>query len=231
MDIFPLLFGAVVVLIIVGAIYGSIQAKKRREAIARWARSHGLSFTEAKDYGFDERFAEFDCLRQGDDRYAFNIIEGDWEGRRLLAFDYHYETHSTDSKGRRTTHNHYFSAVILRANIPLKPLIIRREGLFDKLAGVFGFDDIDFESAEFSRRFYVKAEDKKWAYDIIHARMMEHLLAHRGYSIQFGLWHIIAWRDAVFDVPEVERVADMASGIVERFPDYVVQPHSAGAKA
>ncbi|MCZ6810529.1 MAG: hypothetical protein O7D97_00875, partial [Planctomycetota bacterium] len=55
-------------------------------------------------------------------------------------------------------------------------LLIRREGMFDKLAGAFGFDDIDFESAEFSKRFYVKSPDKRFAYDVIHPRMMEFLL-------------------------------------------------------
>ncbi len=62
-------------------------------------------------------------------------------------------------------------------------LLIRREGLFDKLAGAFGFDDIDFESVEFSRRFHVKSPDKRFAYDVIHARMMEFLLAGEAAAI------------------------------------------------
>jgi hypothetical protein len=56
-------------------------------------------------------------------------------------------------------------------------LLIRREGIFDKIAGVLGFDDIDFESSEFSRKFCVKSGDKRFAYDVIDPRMMEFLLA------------------------------------------------------
>ena len=52
-------------------------------------------------------------------------------------------------------------------------------GLFDKVAGAFGFDDIDFESSEFSKRFYVKSTEKRFAYDVLHPRMMEFLLAAR----------------------------------------------------
>jgi hypothetical protein len=44
------------------------------------------------------------------------------------------------------------------------------------VAGFFGFDDIDFESSEFSSRFIVKSADKRFAYDVIHPRMMEFLL-------------------------------------------------------
>jgi hypothetical protein len=59
-------------------------------------------------------------------------------------------------------------------NVP--DLLIRREGIFDKLKGAIGFDDIDFESAEFSKKFYVMSPDKKFAYDVVHPRMMEFLL-------------------------------------------------------
>jgi hypothetical protein len=48
--------------------------------------------------------------------------------------------------------------------------------LFDKIAGAFGFDDIDFESEAFSRRFHVKSSDRRFAYDVIHPRMMEFLM-------------------------------------------------------
>ena len=49
-------------------------------------------------------------------------------------------------------------------------------GVFDKVKGAFGFDDIDFESEEFSRRFWVQSSDKRFAYDVLHPRMMEFLL-------------------------------------------------------
>ena len=47
----------------------------------------------------------------------------------------------------------------------------------DKIAGALGFHDINFESSEFSRKFHIKCADKKFAYDVIHPRMMEFLLA------------------------------------------------------
>jgi len=119
-------------------------------------------------------------------------MEGTWSDRHLLAFDYHYETHSTDSKGHRRTNHHHFSAVILASALPLKPLFIRAEGFFDKLTEFVGFDDIDFESAEFSRKFYVKAKDRRWAYDVIHARTMEFLLSMPRFTIQFDRNNVIA---------------------------------------
>ncbi len=210
-----------VVLFIVLAIFGAAQKRKRQQALAAWVRAHGLSFDESHDRSFDERFPEFGCLRSGDNRYAYNIMQGAWDGRRFLGFDYHYETESTDSDGDKTTHHHYFSAVILQANIPLKPLSIRPENIFDKIGGFFGFDDIDFESAEFSRKFMVKSSDRKWAYDVIHTRTMEFLLAQPKHNIEFDTAHVIATTGRVFKVEDYERTVGLIDGMLDLIPDYV----------
>ena len=98
--------------------------------------------------------------------------------------DYHYKTHSHSSKGHRQTHHHYFSFFILLLPVHFPELRITREGLLSKVAQVFGYDDIDFESAEFSRKFCVRAKDKKFAYDVCHTRLMEYLLANDDLSLE-----------------------------------------------
>lgn len=212
------------VVVFIGAIiYARYAAAKRRKELAAWAQGKGLSFDPSNDKGMDERFPEFDCLRQGSDRYAFNRMEGDWSGRRLLGFDYHYETQSTDSKGRRTTHDHHFSAVILDSTVPLKPLFMRPEGFFDKVTEFFGYDDIDFESAEFSRKFYVKSPDKRWAYDVIHQRTMEFLLEMPRFTIKFDRQQVIAYRSSRFKPGDFTAAVEVIAGILDRLPEYVVQ--------
>ena len=211
-------FVLVVILVVAGIIYAFSIGARRRKELFTWASSRGLAFTSDKDHSFDDRFADFSCLKEGSDRYAYNIMQGDWHGHEITAFDYHYETRS----GEDTT-DHYFSAVILRGPIPLKPLYIRREGFFDKVTEFFGFDDIDFESAEFSRRFYVKSPDKKWAYDVIHQRMMEYLLSAPEFSVQFDASHVIAWRPSRFSPAEFEAAAGFIRGIFERLPEYLVK--------
>jgi hypothetical protein len=218
----PTLFFLIIPIIIFLIIWGILQSARRRKEIAAWAASKGLRFSEMKDHGMKDRFPDYDCLKQGDDRYALNIIEGDWAGRPILAFDYHYETHSTDSKGNRQTHNHYFSAVILDSGLHLKPLFLRPEGLFDKLKGFFGFEDINFESAEFSRKFYVKAQDRKWAYDVIHARAMEYLLAAPRFSMQFSGRHVIAYTASTFTPAQFESAAETIRGLLDLLPQYVL---------
>ena len=63
-------------------------------------------------------------------------------------------------------------------------LKIGSEGFFSKLGQALGYDDIDFESHEFSRKFCVRSGDKKFAYDVCNAQMIEYLLSNPDLTIE-----------------------------------------------
>lgn len=174
----------VVVLIIAGAIWSHQQAAKRREALQQFANQLNLSFYPGHDHSLDEQFPFLNSLCQGDNRYACNILTGTYRGHSICVFDYHYETTSTDLDGNRQTSHHYFAFFILFFDKQFPELLISREGWASKFVQFLGFDDIDFESAEFSRKFLVKSRDKKFAYDICHGQMIEYLLQNRDLNIE-----------------------------------------------
>lgn len=227
-----LLFVGIAVIIVVAVIAGNAAARRRRQALAAWAAARGLAFSEARDPAMDERFPLLSCLRQGSDRYAHNICRGpvragdgeSWGEGDLWAFDYHYETHSTDSKGRRTTHHHRLSVLLLQTALPLKPLHIRPEHFFDKVGEFFGADDIDFESAEFSRRFCVRSPDRRWAFDVITQEMMEFLLGAGGRStINIENGRIAVYDNSTFSPPEFEGALRLVTGLLDRIQPSVIR--------
>ncbi|MHC4414937.1 MAG: hypothetical protein ACYS0G_06615 [Planctomycetota bacterium] len=176
-----ILIVAVAAVVAVVAYLAYRAEKKRRERLAALATRLGWRFDHRRDRTHDDEYAQFEIFRRGHSRAAYNTLTGDLEveGRPCPAkmgdFRYKITTHTGKSSSTRT---YRFSYLIVHLPFPTAPdLLIRREGLFDKIAGAFGFDDIDFESAEFSRRFCVKSADKRFAYDVIHPRMMEFLLA------------------------------------------------------
>ena len=217
-----LLFFVVVAVIAGISIYGAMQVDRRRKDLAAWAHDNGLRFTDTNDYGMANRFPDFTCLRRGEDRYAYNVIRGVWNQRAIHAFDYHYETYTTH-KGRRQTHHHHFSAVIVTSDVPLKPLLIRPERIFDKIAEFVGFSDINYESAEFSRRYHVSAPDKRWAYDVLHARTIEFLLQQPDCQLEFDHHHILAQRNRRYSLPEIIAAATVIHGVLDRLPEYLVK--------
>lgn len=219
-----LIFIAFAALVVVLIVFSSIAAAKRRKALDAWTASKGFTFSTAHDSSFMDRYPEFRALRQGEGgQYAFNIMRGNDRGRSVTCFDYHYRTTSTDSKGKRKTNHHYFSAVILDAALPLKPLLIRPEGFFDKLTEFFGADDIDFESSEFSRRFFVKSPDKQWAFDVIHQETMEFLLASPRFTLQFAGRDVMVYAGGTFDVSKFERALGVGHGLLDRLPEYLLR--------
>jgi hypothetical protein len=76
------------------------------------------------------------------------------------------------------------SFFVLHLPAAFPELVISSEGFFSKIAQAFGYDDIDFESHEFSRKFCVRSKDKKFAYDVCNARMIEYLLANDDLTIE-----------------------------------------------
>lgn len=178
-----IIVGFIAVFIVV-LVAGVISARKRRDAMTAMAAKLGLRFEPQKDYNLAKRYQFLDKLRAGSNRYAFNILSGTFREHEVMVFDYHYETHSTDSKGHSQTHHHYFSFFILLMPVSFPELLICKEGFFSKIAQALGYDDIDFESYEFSRKFCVRSKDKKFAYDVCNGRMIEYLLANTDLTIE-----------------------------------------------
>ncbi len=214
-------FILVVLLVIGGAIYAAIAARKRREELFELATRLGLSFSPGKDYGLAERFGFLDKLAQGSSRYAFNVITGSYRQNQVLVFDYHYETHSTDSKGNRQTHHHYFSFFIVLLPLGFPELKISREGFFSKIAQALGYEDIDFESAEFSRAFCVRSKDRKFAYDVCNARMMEYLLANRDLSLELEGPALALAFDTRLSAAQIEANLNRLLEVRLRLPEYL----------
>lgn len=179
-----LLFIGFIALVGVVAYLSHLQAKKRREAFERLAMELGFRFYPEKDRSFARNYSFLEHMDDGSKRYAFNRLSGEVEGQRANIFDYHYETYSRDSKGNRRTHHHYFSIFTLGLPASFPELNIEREGFFSKIGQALGFDDIDFESLEFSKRYKVKSRDKKFAYDFCNAQMIDYLLRQQDLIIE-----------------------------------------------
>jgi hypothetical protein len=228
-----ILFLAIAVLGIVASIIAAAQAAKRRERLAQIASSLGLTFDQRHDPYHDDEYAHFEIFRRGFDRVAYNTLKGQ------LAFagltwpakmgDFRYKTEHRDSKGRRHVSVHTFSYLILHTPWPHLPdLLVRREGVFDKIATVFGSHDIDFESAEFSRKFHVWSPDRRFAYDVFHPRMIEFMLATTPPAFDFE-----RGRCCVSDGSRTWNAGDFAATVrwldefFSRWPEYLVKDLSA----
>lgn len=175
-----LLFIVFGVLIVVMGIYSYQQQQRRLSALITMAQELGWQFSAEYDYSHDRYFTQFEVFRRGESRYAYNTMRGSITtgGRACPAQmgDFHYKQTSGTGKDRRE-HTYRFSYLIVELPYGVTPnLMIRPQGVFDSLASAFGFPDINFESAQFNKRFHVSSANRRFAYDVLHPRMIEFLM-------------------------------------------------------
>ena len=197
---------------------------RRRQELAGWAQANGLKFLPENDYSIGYRYRPFKCLQQGKNRYGCNIMVGTSGQRVMCGFDYHADTNAASINALHPARADHFSAVVVNAGFPLKPLSIRPQGFFDRVTEFVGFDGIEFESAEFSRRFAVSSPDRRWAYDVLHQKTMEMMLEYPRFRIDFQGTQVAAYSGhADFSPGEFQSALNLVSGILDNLPESVVR--------
>jgi len=221
-SLFFIMLGAAFVALVIGLIAVAIWLdRKRTEALANAAAALGLSFAPARDRMLARQYRHLRGLHDGDNRYAFDVMRGSRDGWPVTVFDFHYETRSSDSKGNSTTTNHYRHVVLLHLERPFPALVVSPEGLFSKIAQALGYDDIDFESHEFSRRYCVRSPDKRFAYDFCNPAMIEFLLARSGANFELAGDVLAFVREGRMEPDRITSELAFASAIRERMPAYL----------
>jgi hypothetical protein len=222
------IFGFVVLgIVVVGVIayLGYLHEKKKREAIARWADSSGWRFFPGKRGEPDLPFAPFGTGHSRYSKYHLTKAMADavpgLEGADVDMFHYHYAVTTHSGKSSSTTH-YTFVCGLVEPGLELGGVSIRSEGFFDKIGQAIGFDDIDFEDHEFSKKFVVKARDRKEAYDLIDQRMMRFLIPYRKWRIETAGDLLFIHRSGSPNAERFAELADFIEGFLAHLPRALV---------
>ncbi len=228
---FPVFLILAVGVVIFFAWLAHKQAKERTAALGQLSARLGWSFYgDAKDRSFDDAHPQFALFRRGHSRHAHNRLSGRIQALdtdlRSEAGDYHYQITSGSGKNRNTrTYRFSFILVSLPFGPGLPTLRVRGENFLDKIAGAVGFEDIDFESAEFSRRHHVSSSDRRFAYALIDPRMIEFLLGQHPPVFELGagvLLVISGDGTRRWEPPEFAAALDWTRDFLARWPAHLV---------
>jgi hypothetical protein len=200
------------------------QDQKRREQLMVWCASSGYTFT-VEDHRWVDRWSG-EPFGQGDHRQARNVVTGRIGDQAFAAFDYSYETHSTDSKGNRTTTTHRYVVASLQLSTALPRLQVTPEGLFGPIGNALGLDDIELESEDFNRRFRVHAQDRKFACDVLNPRTMEALLHAPEASWRIEGVDILTWSTGRLLPASLAPMTATLDLVLTGIPSFVWKDHS-----
>lgn len=210
-----------------------LSAKKRREALQQLAAQRGWSYTE-RDDRWCHRF-DGSPFGQGHNRQARNVLEGHHDGRPFVGFDYVYHTTetSTDSEGRtqRREVSHPYSVLGLHIGGSVPSLQVTPEGFFGRMVGKLMNSDIELESEEFNRAFTVSSQERKFAFDVLHPRLMEFLLTQRDVAWRTTGTDILTIESGRHDLADIDRRLRVIDHILDTLPDFVREQYALPAVA
>lgn len=205
-------------------IFGERRIIDRRTdgVLGDWARQYNWEYTRRDDH-WAHHFRGLPGFEMNDGKEAWHILRGGHRDRRVDAFHYFYKKERKDSDGR--VHVDFHKYMVVNVLIPAeRPTLTVSKEMWDSKF------DLDLESIEFNKTFKVKVDrdDAKFAYDVLHPRMMEHLLADQratewGWPFRFERGDLYTWEKwpRELDMAVVMHKADFLIDILERVPEWV----------
>jgi hypothetical protein len=158
-------------------------------------------------------------LHRGREPRISNVIHGSHRGRMMLCFD-----HTFGQAFRGDVSDHMRTCVLMPLPVagaaltivpvpedPAKQSLVRR--------------DIEFESDDFNRRYDVGCEDRRFAFDVLHARAIELILRYRPLEIELreGMMLFTHGESMYLPIPEATMsLIDGACDFAELLPGYLV---------
>ena len=149
---------AVFAVVVIAAVIALqfFQGQRRAKQMREVAASLGYEFDE-RGISVIDRLGEFALLSYGHARTATSLLRTEADGAKATVLDYSYDT--GHDKNRRT---HLGSALLLESDrLDLPAFTLRPEGIGQKLMGLAGRQDIDFQDApEFSAAYLLQGQDE-----------------------------------------------------------------------
>lgn len=225
-----LLVLAAIALIVLLALWSAKLERERVAALTSWCEHNGwrLDTSTRGSPGLD-----YALFRQGHSRStrdrATKRVPAAIPGLDAVAielFEYHYAI--TTSNGKTTTTHHYhFVCAKVEPDIDMGRVLIRPESWSDKIAGAIGFDDIDFEDVQFSKRYYVSASDRRQAYDLIDGPMMRYLCSLSAPQIETRGREMLVHRSGRANAASYASMAAFVSAFLTQLPRPLVNAERA----
>ncbi len=213
---------ALVGAVVVGLIFLARRLEqKRRAALAAVAAELGFSFSPQRNPELAERVQHLRGLTQGTDQYAENIFVGVYRGQAVTVFEFRNTTTSPDSDNQTKTEQHQWHIILLDLGRSFPGLTIAPENILTKVGKLFGEEDIEVESRDFSRKFSILSDDKTFAQDFCQARLTEFLLGRPSVTLEVSDRFLAFVHQHGITPNRLREELDLAVDVRERLPEHL----------
>ena len=179
-------FFVVAILLVIGGFFvvAYFYEKKRTEKWQNAAEELGLGFYPEGDSATEGRLSRYQLFNSGRSRKMKNLIQGTTDEVHLAIFDYQYTT-----GGGKNQHTHKQTVVLVESpQLVIPNFSMRAEGFFDKIGGMLGFQDIDFEEhPKFSQMYVLKGDNETEIREFFNAEIIQFFEAQPAISVESNL--------------------------------------------
>jgi len=190
---FWVLFLAIAV-VAIGVWFAAYQAEKlREEQLGAVASRLGFQFWPESQSRLVERLSIFQLFSQGHSRKAWNIMNGHAGDVKVQLFDYKYVT-----GGGKSSQTWKQTVILFESDrLRLPAFSLRPQGFWDRIAGAFGQQDIEFEaSPDFSAAYLVQGQDEDLVRAIFSEPVVAYCTRHPGQCVEGTGEQLIYYRKA-----------------------------------
>lgn len=192
--------------------------KRRRDvgsstALQELARVRGWSYLPEGDRAWDDRWI-FAPFGTGQYRRAYHLIRGQLRAagaaREFVAYDYGYTTGGGQTRMRR-----HARVLAIRTPTTVPPVLLRREGVADRLTSVFGAD-VRVGNEAFDRRFWLTSTDPDAAAALYRPPVVEAVTVLDPEVLVFDQgWLVWVAEGAPWDAAEVPGVLGAVAAVLD----------------
>ncbi|MEU9805772.1 DUF3137 domain-containing protein [Mycobacterium sp. NPDC050853] len=200
-------------------MFKTAQRNRQRRSAWLWsfASGRGWSFVESEP-GL-VRLSVCAPFGVGHSRSATDVIRGVLDEVPFVSFTYIYRT-GNSSDNTEATHSTMVTCV--RTPPSANMLLVTPEGVLSGLRDTMGLGDLKLESEDFNRRFHVRTNNARFAYDVLSPSAMHRMLTDRRFQLpmRFENSNLFTWRWEALKPEWVEPHARYLIDILREVPGY-----------
>jgi hypothetical protein len=198
---------------------------------------HRLWFSETDDHASSS--LPFALCRRGDEVAVRHVTCGVIDAREVRTFDLDVIVHddradgigatsladrvdtADEGVGSGGTVSERWECALVRAGAECARLAVTAEGIVTSLADLAVLPDQDVELEAFNRSFEVRADDRKFASDLLDPRMVAFLVEHAAGCVVETVGNRILIARPVSGPPDLDALLLLAFGVADRVPSAV----------
>lgn len=204
--------------VVVGLILFSLKQERQRTAeLEALADDMSLSFSPLGNQSLESDLSHMSLMQRGHSRKLFNHISGETQSVELDLFDYRY---TTGSGKHQTTHT--LSVVAFTSPLlDLPPFELGPENFLHRLAGAFGYQDIDFGGyPTFNKKYLLRGQNEKSIRKLFTEPVLNHFEAQL--AAGKGVCEVIGHRSRLIVAKRREKPARLRAFLEDAFATYGV---------